>query len=248
MRHVCVPDDVQRSRYIELGVPEERVVVTGHTKYDVECVLPSPDERIALRQRFFPGIGADEKIIALGSVRPGEENAWFQSIVEARGRGERVRLIVAPRHAEKFDYFWEKIQQLQIPATRWSFAEGTRASGSDILLLDAYGVLEQAYAASDLAFIGATLVDIGGHNPMEAAMFGTPLCVGPYTSVIEQVLEDLTREGGVLRLAGASDVSALVERLCAGDGAITLSGARARQAWQRHRGATDRVLSILQGT
>jgi 3-deoxy-D-manno-octulosonic-acid transferase len=245
---VCVPDQLQRERYCELGVDERRVFVTGHTKYDVEYVAPLPHERAALRERLFPGITAQEKIVVLGSVRPGEEHAWLQAVAAEQQQGAALRLIVAPRHAEKFEYFWKKIQQVTLKAARWSDAQGTDRADCGTLLLDTYGMLPQAYSASDLSFIGATLVDIGGHNPMESAMCGTPLCVGPYTSVIDEVLRDLADEGGVIRLSGTEDIAPLVARLSSGDQSIAASGLAAQKAWRRHRGSTERVLSILQAS
>jgi 3-deoxy-D-manno-octulosonic-acid transferase len=245
--HVCVPDQLQRLRYVALGVPESRVFVTGHTKYDVDCAAVTPHERAALREQLFPGISSEERVIVLGSVRPGEEQSWLSAVAAQQQQGAALRLIVAPRHAEKFEYFWSKIKQAKLKAARWSEVQGTTRADCGTLLLDTYGMLQQVYAASDLAFVGATLVDIGGHNPMESAMRGAPTCVGPYTSVIEEVLLDLEREGGVIRLTGSADIYALVTRLCNGDQSIAESGHGAYRAWQRHRGSTERVLSILQG-
>jgi len=114
------------------------------------------------------------------------------------------------------------------------------------VLLDLMGKLEEAYAISQLAFIGGTLVDIGGHNPLEAAMYGVPVVVGPYISVIQDVLEEMRALDGSLMIGGASDVAALLARVVVADPTLKKQGERGRNVWVKHRGAAERVLSVIE--
>jgi 3-deoxy-D-manno-octulosonic-acid transferase len=116
-----------------------------------------------------------------------------------------------------------------------------------VLVLDTMGLLEEAYAAGDLAFIGATLVDIGGHNPLEPAMYGVPVCVGPYTSVIRTIVDEMEAAGGVIRVSSAADISTLVDRLVRRDDTLKLAGEAGKRVWARHRGAAKRVFDRIVG-
>ena len=242
---VCVADVKQRERYIELGVPRERVFLTGHTKYDTDVVLPSQDERQALRKKFFPLINDQESILTLGSLRPGEEEYWFDAYRSARQASAPVRLVVAPRHAEKFNYFAGQLEKRGLEYRRFSELQQEGAGDPPVVLLDAMGVLQQVYSCSEVAFIGATLVDIGGHNPLEAAAYGVPVCLGPYTSVISEVVAELERVGGVRRVASRDDIVSLIDELVVAPQGLQRIGQNALAVVAHHRGASERVLSVL---
>jgi 3-deoxy-D-manno-octulosonic-acid transferase len=245
-----VPDDEQRSRFVELGVDPFRVHVTGHTKYDVAPRFTIDDGRSLLRQRFFPGITEETPILTLGSLREGEEKLWFSALKRAWDGGANLRVIVAPRHAERFEDFWRSLNSLGRSAARWSLS-ADRAAGDklyDVLLLDTIGVLEEAYAASDLAFVGATLVDIGGHNPFEPAMYRVPTIVGPYISVIREPVALMRRNGGVIELCSAEEgeLDLVISRLVKGDNTLAGIGQAGYAAWAGSRGAVARVLNVIE--
>lgn len=245
MSSVSVGDELQKERFIEFGVPPELVAVTGHTKYDVEVHVPGIDERDGIRRSFFPAIQSNEKLVVLGSLRPGEERLWFDAFKEAQRRELPIRLVVAPRHAERYDLFARELERRDLHYSRYS--EGVNERGIDhrVLLLDAMGVLQRAYSASDLAFIGATLVDIGGHNPIEAAVYGVPVCLGPYTSVISTVVSELETAQGIVRVRTMSDILEMLERTVVAPAELQTVGLNAQRVLLRHRGASERVLSVL---
>jgi len=241
---ICVVDSEQRRRYVSLGVREELIRVTGHTKYDTEPRLinqPLPEASGDLT--FWRG-GERVPTIVLGSLRPGEENVWLAAYVDVYRHGGRVRLILAPRHMEKVEYFAQKIAELGIPFSRWSQRqEGVRYE--DVILLDSMGKLEEAYAIADLAFVGGTLVNIGGHNPLEPAMYGIPVAVGQYTSVIRDIVQAMRGAGGVIEIGSACDVGSLVQRVMSDDPELKRVGKRGESVWQSHRGAAKRVMSVV---
>jgi 3-deoxy-D-manno-octulosonic-acid transferase len=242
---ISVPDSEQRDRFLALGVAPERVHVTGHTKYDAAPRFLAGISREQLRQEFFPGIVKDERVITLGSIREGEESYWLTALQRAVSEGLSVRIIVAPRHAEKFDFFDRAFSKLSVPQRRWS----SRHAGSDanvkVLILDTMGVLEKAYAASDLAFVGATLVDIGGHNPFEPVMYGVPVVVGPYTSVIREPVALLVQAGGICSAQTAEQLYELVQELVVNPDRLQQIGRAGHAVWQRHQGAVQRTLSVI---
>lgn len=242
---VSVVDHTQAERFLSLGIAPERLSVTGHTKYDVHVAPLSIEERQALRQNFFGDGNGEERVVTLGSIRPGEEGVWFDAFQQLRARNLPLRLIVAPRHAERFEFFARELEKRSIRYRRYSHLSEDGNSSCSVVLLDAMGVLPQAYAVSDLAFIGATLVDIGGHNPLEAAVYGVPVCVGPYTSVIAGVVSELDSAHGVVKVSTQHDVTSLLERLVHSPATIQSIGVNAERVARHHQGASQRVLSVL---
>jgi 3-deoxy-D-manno-octulosonic-acid transferase len=241
-RSISVPDEQQRARFVQLGVDPSRIHVTGHTKYDTRPRFVGEEARREARQAFFPGIAQSTPILTLGSIRNGEEEFWFGAIERIWREGHALNVIVAPRHAERFEYFWNATATLSGERARWS--KGVRTA-HQVLLLDAMGVLERAYAASDCAFVGATMVNIGGHNPFEPAMYGVPIAVGEYTSVIAEPVSQLLSHDAISRLRNQDEVYQLLKKLCTEPDSLRAAGARARQVWASHQGAVERVLRVI---
>ncbi len=239
---VCVADEAQRQRYRELGVRDEVLHITGHTKYDTEPTVTSESARASLRREFFHDDSVDTPLVVLGSLRPGEEAGWFNSLRSLVRQGRRIRVVVAPRHMEKVEYFSQQLSGIGVSWRLWS---DTTRSACDVVLLDTMGRLEDAYSIADVAFIGGTLVDIGGHNPFEPAMYGVPVVVGPYISVIRDVVQELRADSGIIEISDGVELHALLERVLARDPAIQNIGDQGRRVWLRHRGASKRVLSVI---
>jgi 3-deoxy-D-manno-octulosonic-acid transferase len=242
---VSVPDQEQRERFIGLGVSAEKVQVTGHTKYDATPRYTEDSARIEVRREFFPDIQDDEVVVTLGSIRDGEEGVWIAALERAWAAKLRLRVIVAPRHAEKFEFFARAFQRLAVRQERWSSRSGDEARHAELLVLDTMGVLERAYVASDLAFVGATLVDIGGHNPFEPAMYGVPVVVGPYVSVIREPIDLMEKAGGVCRVRSVDDLYGLLQELASRSERLRQVGAAGRATWSNHQGAVQRVLAVI---
>jgi 3-deoxy-D-manno-octulosonic-acid transferase len=200
---------------------------------------------MAARRRFFGAIEASTPIVVLGSIRPGEERFWFEPLRRLWKNGGSCKVIVAPRHAERFGYFREVIESLQVPSARFSEGPLPDFRSCDVLLLDTMGDLEEAYAAADLAFVGATLVNIGGHNPFEPAMYGVPTVVGPYVSVIRELVAELSARDGIITVQTEGEIETILSQLCGGSGSLRGVGLRAREVWQVHQGASRRVLDVI---
>jgi 3-deoxy-D-manno-octulosonic-acid transferase len=161
------------------------------------------------------------------------------------GAGHVFKVIVAPRHSEKFPYFLDRVKELNRQYATWSTVSEPQEERRDVLLLDVYGQLEAAYSTAQLCFIGATLVDVGGHNPLEAAMYSVPVCVGPYTSVIAEVVADMQGVDGIIDLTNEESIHSVVERVCRRDPELTDLGMRGATVWEKHRGATARIVKAL---
>ena len=227
-----------------LGVTADQLLIAGNTKYDREPASPDP----ALKARLFGRSKAP--VLVLGSLRPEEERWWFDELARRFAAGEQLDVVVAPRHQEKFEYFARALSRAGLAFTRWSTLAVARDNGdlskfTRVVLLDTYGLLEQVYAFANLAFIGGTLVDVGGHNPFEALQYGTCVCLGPHVRNISEVVEELGANEGYAPLSTPESVQELVGRLFTAPQSLTEMGIRGRAVWQRHHGAVQRIIQEL---
>ncbi len=220
----------------------DRVLFSGNTKYD-ELPEPLSDKaRDKLRKELLKKKRA---ILVLGSVWPGEETFWLESLKNLP-EVERPFCILAPRHSEKFSYFEKALKEAGL-----RFEKRSEQNGSlevDVLLLDTFGELAEMYAISDLSFIGGSLVDVGGHNPMEAAARLSLPVMGPYTYKMEEVREALSQKNSLEIVKTQQEVEALVKLLQGSAEELRKRGVEARQVAESLSGASDIVLGLLENS
>lgn len=238
---VAASESRSAERFAQLGVPESRISITGNAKYDL---TPPPVSVAALRERYFPG---SQGVLTLGSIRPGEELYWYSALQRARVEGLACDVVVAPRHKEKFDFFADALERLGLPYQRWSgFAAERWFPGTPrVLVLDTFGELLPFYAIATAAFIGATLIEIGGHNPLEAAMFGVPVILGPYRRTIEEICLQLHEAGGLISVSSSSECFEVLKEIAHDPSTFREKGVCAQRVATANRGATERLVERL---
>ena len=239
LRAICCATEVARERFIALGAQADHVHVVGNAKFDIDPSLDSA-AAAALKRQMFAHDGA---VVVLGSLRPGEEALWFPVIAKFTSQNSKLKFIVAPRHSEKFEYFANRLLEFGIDFTRRSLAAAP--SKAAVILLDSLGQLEKIYAFAALAFVGGTLVPIGGHSPIEAAAHGVALVSGPWRANIEEVMSDLERRRAVVSVSSETQIDQTLHRLENDPEHFAQLGDAARSVWQQNRGATKRTLDIL---
>jgi len=228
--------DAERLR--AMGVDESRIQVVGNLKY---AVTPPDTDARALRQR----LDATEQrpILLAASTHEGEEAA----ILDRWPSWQRLRpdllLALVPRHPERFDDVAELVASRGFRLARWSDHEAT--SGADIVLVDAMGVLAGLHAVADLTFIGGSLVNVGGHNPLEAAICGRGVLTGPHVQNFRAIMADMRHAGAAIVTADATELDAAVRRLIAHPDELSQLHACAA-TFMRDRGAVlDRTLAAI---
>lgn len=173
---VCVQNRSFAKRFHLLGVPRNSIEIVGNVKFDG---LPVASDYDREKIRADLGIDAGLKIFVAGSTRPGEEEvlvAAFGIILEAHSD---TVLVLAPRHLNRLAEVVRILDHNGVSYTKRSDAD-SRPEAGGVLLLDTMGELIQAYAAADAAFVGGSLSDFGGHNPLEPAALGVPVVFGHY--------------------------------------------------------------------
>lgn len=231
-----------RARLLELGAASDAILVTGNSKYDVQPSVTSEDRIRELKTQYFKSCGT--RVLVLGSLRPGEENLWFPEMGRALSRDDQLSVIVAPRHKEKFEFFAQRLREFDIP-----FRRRSEPAGSDnerVVLLDTYGELESAYSFADAVFVGGSLVDAGGHNPLEPACYGAYIAMGPFSHKVGTIAAELEQAAALRRVASCEDIRILLDEMRKNPAMFKAQGESARGVWRAHRGATAKIIEHLQ--
>ncbi len=243
---VAAQTDEYAARFIDLGVPSERVRVTGSVKYDgLESDRDNP-RTVALRREL--GLSPADLVFVAGSTMEGEEPAALEAYRKARRRHPRLRLILVPRHPERFDRVadWLLEQGERVARrSRPGVVEGS-GDGPPIYLVDTLGELDAVWGLADVAFVGGSLLPgRGGQNMMEPAAYGAAVIFGPHTENFKEAVEGLLGRGGARRVAGPAELAeALVADLDDPESAAT-RGAAGRAFVLAQNGASGRTLAEL---
>jgi 3-deoxy-D-manno-octulosonic-acid transferase len=210
VRGVFAQSERDRMRFVALGLPEECVHTAGQIKQFSMTPGPNSELRVEWRRRL--GVDPKERLWVAGSIRKDEIDSVLQMWARARQRGNPARLVLALRHLRNVRTTIDAAARHRYEAARISTWNGTPGARPPALfVLDTHGDLGDLYAAADLVLLGGTFAPHGGHNPNEAARFGTPVITGPFTSNIDGDLALLAKAGLSVRLENLDDFPLLVE-------------------------------------
>ena len=221
------------ARLAELGVAP--VEVCGNLKFDVQ----PPADKLALGRQWRAALG-ERPVWLAASTREGEEELVLQAW---RSVAPEALLVLVPRHPQRFAEVAALLGARGIEFARRS--EELPGPASRVWLGDSMGEMAAYYALADLAFIGGSLLPLGGQNLIEAAACGCPVLVGPHTFNFKQATEDALAAGAALRVADADALGAAVDRLLADKTALAGMRAAAQSFARAHQGATGRMLALI---
>jgi len=238
---------------IALGIESSQVMVTGNIKFDIEPPQWDPLERDVLLQRL--SITAHDKTFVAGSTHEGEEEIVLGVFERLKPEFPNLRLIFAPRHPERFDEVEEFIKKrgfsmIRISAIRSQESE-IRSQEKDIkpevILVDSMGELCNFYSIATVAFVGGTLVDIGGHNLLEPAFYKKPVIYGHYLKSYAEMADMLETAGGGVRIDSEEEFLGKVRRLLSDEAYRQRVGNAAYSVVEANKGATEKCLKVLEG-
>ena len=194
---VAVQNDEYASRFMDLGVPRERVRVTGSVKYDgLECDRDNL-KTCALRRTL--GLSVSDIVLVAGSTMEGEEIAALEAYRVARKYHPRLRLVVVPRHPDRFERVatWLRLEGEVVLRRSDPTAPLPYSERPPVVLVDTIGELSAVWGLADIAFVGGSLFPgRGGQNMMEPAAFGASVLFGPHTANFRETVADLLECGG----------------------------------------------------
>lgn len=238
---IVTQSEAEASRYRELAGADAPIVVAGNLKYDGLSAI-STAERDQLRTKF--GIESDSLIIVGGSTHEGEESALLQVFKDLQKAAPSARLILVPRHPERFDRVEETIRQFGFNCRRYTKDERIE-SQKDVFLLDTIGQLNRFYSLASVAFVGGTLVKIGGHNLVEPCTYSVPVVCGPHVFKTRDAAQALVSEGALMIAADAGELQSKISTLLQDKGARERAGTAGRRYLDRSQGALARTMDAL---
>ena len=240
LTHAAMQSAADAHRLGMLGADPAAVTVTGSLKFDVHVPASLFEEAAALRR----DLGLSRPLFMAGSTRIGEEARILDVYAILKRRIPSLLMILAPRHPERFAEVGELCRHCGLH-TRLRSAGQVCAPDVDVLVLDTMGDLMRFYAASDVAFVGGSLVPLGGQNVLEPAAVGVPVVVGPHVFNFMEITDKLVM-GGALKIADNEQAIAEIIAAWLGDSdARDQAGRRGREIIESNRGATQRVLALL---
>lgn len=242
VQRIAVQNAAHCDRFRALGISAKRLRVCGDLKADNARSRDATAEREQWRRNL--ACTADEKVVVAGSTHEGEEELLLRAHAAVRQSGAAARLVLAPRHLER-------VGAVRRLAERYGrvvlLGDLPAAEGADIILVDIMGQLASLYAAADLAFVGGSLVPVGGHNLLEPAAVGVPIFTGPYLTTVAGMADELESAGALerARFSTAAECERII-RKCLGDASLH---ARAREGARlviaAHAGALQRTQEFI---
>ena len=237
-----------RSRAVALGVEPARCLVAGNIKFDI-TPAEWPDEE---RGAFISGLNIkdSDKIIVAGSTHAGEEEIILDTFKRLKQEFPGLRLIIAPRHPERFKDVEKLISEKCLSVIRRSTVSSASnlqpPTSYDVILLDTIGELCNIYSLATAAFVGGTLVDTGGHNLMEPAFYRKPVVYGPYLRGYLEMAEMLEKAGGGIRVNNGEGLFIKLRDLLNDKISRENTGMAAYGIVESNRGATEKCLKVLE--
>ncbi len=231
-------------RFISVGAPVGRVLVSGNIKYDRDIVEKETLDIIARRLDALFHFSHEPMLIVVGSTGVGEEEVILDAfrMVKSQPGVEGARLILAPRHPERFDEVAKLIERYGFGFTRRSMFRESDEKW-DVFLLDSIGELAALYRYARVVFVGGTIGDYGGHSVIEPAVFRKAITLGPHMENWGEVVEDFGKAGAMIQIGKGSDREMAEElgdvwvRLLRDKGFCEELGAKAEEVVNKNRGA-----------
>lgn len=237
---IAAQAEADADRFRALGAP--RVAVTGNLKYDLSLPDDLPERGWQLRREL---LGEERRVWIAASTHAGEDEPILAALALLRPRWPELLLLLVPRHPERFDGVAALCRQQGCKLVRRS-EQRACAPDTAVFLGDTMGELLLFYAAADLAFVGGSLVDTGGHNVLEPALLGLPVLFGPHMFNFTEASQRLLEAEAAWQVTDGAALATAVDRLLADPELRRTIGQRGRAVVERHRGALAALLRCIE--
>jgi 3-deoxy-D-manno-octulosonic-acid transferase len=235
---ILAREETDRERFVAIGAPQEIVEISGNVKFDYE-----PDESPLEIAPVLETLFAGRKVVVLGSTMEGEDEVLLPE-VERLLAEHHAFVIIAPRKPERFELVAGLLATSPLRFIRRSDLDAAHPPApaqADVLLLDTFGELARIYRHAAVAFVGGTLVPTGGHNPIEPAASGVPVCFGPSMSNFREIAQVFLRNEAAAQVRDATEVIDFAGAMLDNTSMRNQWGERARNTVLQNRGASERT-------
>ncbi len=255
---LCMQSEEHKERMMLLGANPDKIKVTGNLKYDRLLMAGKVKDTEGLKKKMC--IPDHCKVVIGGSIRSGEEKILIPVFKRLQQENRNVVFVLAPRHLDRLKEIERELSTHQMNNVRKSQLDEVDSNASKqkestlderrVILLDTMGELSRIYSLADLAFVGGSLVPVGGHNLLEPAIYGVPVLFGPYVDHFKQEAEILIESGGGIKVKDKEELYLNLSGLLADDQIRKKLGERAKIAIRNQTGAarrtTDLIFSLLE--
>ena len=239
VRAIATQTQTDTQRFINLGYPAERCHTSGNLKYDLNI-----DEQIRDDARSFRAAARYKRIWIAASTHNGEESMALAAHQQILQNEPEAMLIIVPRHPERFQEVQPLARPYQFTTARRSTATGLQPD-CQVFIGDSMGELMFYYALADVAFVGGSLVEHGGHNMLEPAALGIPVLSGPYVFNFAEIARKLEQAGGLSTVNNSTELAETVSALFADRERCEKQGKQARALVQHNQGALQRQFDTI---
>lgn len=241
---LCMQSETDAGRIIAIGAFADRVHVTRNLKYDIPSRRIEGEERDSLREEY--GIDKACRVFVAASTHPGEEELVLSAFATILQASPETVLILVPRHPERG---WELATFLDTGGYSYRRLSSSRGAGvtaaGEVLLADTIGELMKLYAASDVVFVGGSMVPLGGHNLLEPASLGIPLIFGQYMSNFREIAAIVLESGAGFQVNSIQELAAMVTELFADPVKAAETGENGIRLLEASAGATELNMRIV---
>ncbi len=234
-----------RDRFVALGADPRRVQVAGSVKFDVR--LPRHFDEEVAELKGLLGIDHTRPVWIAASTHPGEDEPVLDAFAALRVSHPTLCLLLVPRHPVRAPELIALVQARGMTVVTQSACVGGHhhVTSPDVVVGDVMGSLLQLYGLAMVAFVGGSLVPVGGHNPIEPALCDVPVVSGPQQFNFTDVCEAMAEGGGLVTVHSAAELTEAVDRWLSDDIARRQAAAAGSEVVLANRGATDRVLALV---
>jgi 3-deoxy-D-manno-octulosonic-acid transferase len=241
----CMQSEESARRIVEIGADRERVSVTGSLKFDSLEMPGTVADRGRNRVLRYFRISADRPVVIAASTLKGEEDTVLEAFQRIRAIWGNALLIIAPRKPERFDEVERLAKQ-----RGWRVARRTELAVDaeprvEVVVLDTIGELAQVYQVATVVFVGGSLVDAGGHNILEPAVFGKPIVFGPHMHNFAEIARAFIENRGAIQVRADAELENVLVELLSDPVKRAGLGAAARALVEANRGARARTLAVI---
>lgn len=245
IRPICVQSTVDAERMIGIGASAQHVHVMGTVKFDV-AERSAAGEQAAKRIMQQLGLPTPAVVLLGGSTWPGEEAVLCDLYKKLKSQHPALFLILVPRHVERADELIQCCSERNLVCVRRSQLDTPAGvKNPDVLFVDTTGELRDFYAVADLIFVGKSLLEHGGQNPIEPAMCGKAVVVGPHMENFPAVLPIFLRQNALIQVENTTELEQVISDLLSDESARSALGARAKQVVEENRGAIQKTVQRL---
>ena len=238
---VCAQSSIDAQRLRNLGVDDRLLTVTGNLKFDVEATQSIRDDGYRFRRQW----GGQRPVLLAASTHPGEEAQVLAAFERMLGRYSDLLLVLVPRHPERFDSVVRLCRRRGFLTARRTTLQGALPAATQVLVGDTMGELVGFFAASDIAFIGGSLVPHGGQNPLEACTVGVPVVFGPHMFHFEEISALMLERGAARQVADPAGLVDAVSLWLDHPDLRQAAGASACELVRKNAGSLERTLAAM---